>query len=129
MIDLSSIDRVQFLSLFFSLFIFFFIFELVKKRDIKEEYSLLWFALSFFLIYLSLDRHAIDRLAKLVGVAYPPSLLTLMITGFTFLLMIHITLIISRLSEQNKEMIQELGIGRLGTSPKQADLLIIVPAF
>jgi len=129
MIDISSIDRVQFLSLFFSLFIFFFIFELVKKRDIKEEYSLLWFALSFFLIYLSLDRHAIDRLAKLVDVAYPPSLLTLMITGFTLLLLIHITLIISRLSEQNKEMIQELGLVRLGAAPKKADILIIVPAY
>jgi glycosyltransferase involved in cell wall biosynthesis len=53
----------------------------------------------------------------------------LMITGFTFLLMIHITLIISRLSEQNKEIIQELGIVRLGTAPKKADLLIIVPAY
>lgn len=129
MIDLSSIDRIQFLSLFFSFFIFFFIFELVKAKSIKEEYSLLWFALSLFLIYFSIDRHAIDRLAKLVGVAYPPSLLTLIITGFTFLLLIHITLIISRLSEQNKEMIQELGLVRAGTPPKRADLLIIVPAF
>ena len=129
MIDFSSIDRIQFLSLFFSFFTFFFIFELVKKRDIKEEYSLLWFALSFFLIYLSLDRHAIDRLAKLVGVAYPPSLLTLMITGFTLLLLIHITLIISRLSEQNKEIIQELGLVRLGAAPQKADTLIIVPAY
>ena len=129
MIDLSSIDRVQFLSLFFSFFIFFFIFALVKNRSIKEEYSLLWFALSLFLIYFSIDRHAIDRLANLLGIAYPPSLLTLMITGFTFLLMIHITLIISRLSEQNKEIIQELGLVRLGTAPKQADLLIIVPAY
>jgi len=129
MIDLSSIDKIQFLSLFFSFFIFFFIFALVKNRSIKEEYSLLWFALSLFLIYFSIDRHAIDRLAKLLGVAYPPSLLTLMITGFTFLLLIHITLIISRLSEQNKEIIQELGLVRLGTAPKEADLLIIVPAY
>ena len=129
MIDLSSIDKIQFLSLFFSFFIFIFIFELVKKRSIKEEYSLLWFALSLFLIYLSIDRHAIDRLANLLDIAYPPSLLTLMITGFTFLLLIHITLIISRLSEQSKEMIQELGLVRLGTAPKEADLLIIVPAY
>jgi len=129
MIDLSSIDKIQFLSIFFSFFIFFVIFALVKERSIKEEYSLLWFALSLFLIYFSIDRHAIDRLANLLGIAYPPSLLTLMITGFTFLLLIHITMIISRLSEQNKEMIQELGLVRLGTAPKKADLLIIVPAY
>lgn len=129
MIDFSSIDKIQSISLFFSFFIFFFIFELVRNRDIKEEYSLLWFALSLFLIYFSVDRHAIDRMAKFVGIAYSPSLLTLMITGFTFLLLIHITLIISRLSEQNKDMIQELGIIRLGKVTKQAELLIIVPAY
>ena len=127
--DLASIDRIQFLSLFFSFFVFFFIFELVKKRNIKEEYSLLWFALSFFLIYLSLDRYAIDRLAKLVGISYPPSLLTLLITGFTFILLIHITMIISRLSDQNKEIIQELGLIRAGQTPKSGDLLVIVPAY
>ena len=129
MIDISSIDKIQLLSLFFSFFIFFFIFELVRKRSIKEEYSLLWFALSLFLIYFSIDRHAIDRLANLVGIAYAPSLLTLMLTGFTFLLLIHITLIISRLSEQNKEIIQELSLVRLGKAPKQADLLVIIPAY
>jgi hypothetical protein len=129
MTGLFDFDKIQFISLFFSFFIFFFIFELVRKRSIKEEYSLLWFALSLFLIYMSIDRHAIDRLAKIIGVAYPPSLLTLMITGFTFLLLIHITLIISRLSEQNKDIIQELALLRLGEQPKQADLLVIVPAY
>ena len=129
MTDLFSIDKIQFISLFFSFFIFFFIFELVRKKSIKEEYSLLWFALSLFLIYFSIDRHAIDRLANLAGVAYAPSLLTLMITGFTFLLLIHITIIISRLSEQNKDMIQELGLVQLGKVPRKADLLIIVPAY
>jgi len=129
MIDISSIDRIQFVSLFFSFFIFFFIFELVKRRSIKEEYSLLWFALSLFLIYFSIDRHAIDRLARILDIAYPPSLLTLMITGFTLLLLIHITLIISRLSEQNKEVIQEIALARLDRQPRQADLLIIIPAY
>jgi hypothetical protein len=124
-----AFDRIQFFSIIFSLFIFFFIFGLVKNRRVKEEYSLLWFAMSFFLLYLSFDRQAIDRLGALVGVAYPPSVLTLMTTGFTFLLLIHITVVISKLSEQNKELIQELGLGRLGTAAKSADLLVIIPAY
>jgi hypothetical protein len=124
-----AFDRIQFFSIIFSLFIFFFIFGLVKNRRVKEEYSLLWFAMSFFLLYLSFDRQAIDRLGALVGVAYPPSVLTLLTTGFTFLLLIHITVVISKLSEQNKELIQELGLGRLGTTPKSADLLVIIPAY
>ncbi|MCP3175628.1 DUF2304 family protein [Desulfuromonas sp. KJ2020] len=122
-------DRIQFFSILFSLFIFFFIFSLVKNRRVKEEYSILWFAMSLFLLYLSLDRFAIDRLGQLFGIAYPPSVLTLMTTGFTFLLLIHLTVVVTRLSEQNKEMIQELGLNRLSFQPKEADLLVIVPAY
>jgi len=122
-------DRIQFFSLAFSVFIFVFIFGLVKNRRIREEYSILWFAMSLFLLYLSLDRLAIDRLGALLGIAYPPSVLTLMTTGFTFLLLIHLTMVITRLSEQNKELIQEMGLWRSGEGRKAADVLVIVPAY
>jgi hypothetical protein len=129
MTSLFGFDRIQFFSIMFSLFIFIFIFGLVQNRRIKEEYSILWFAMSLFLIYMSFDRHAIDRLGAMVGVAYAPIVLTLMTTGFTFLLLIHITVVISRLSEQNKELIQELGLGRVDPLQKRADILVIIPAY
>ncbi|HXV21048.1 MAG TPA: DUF2304 family protein, partial [Desulfuromonadales bacterium] len=124
-----TFDRIQLFSIIFSLTIFLFIFGLVKNRRIKEEYSILWFAMSLFLLYLSLDRFAIDRLGRLFGIAYPPSVLTLMTTGFTFLLLIHLTVVMTRLSEQNKELIQEMGLGRLEPQTRKADLLVIVPAY
>ncbi len=123
------LDRIQFFSILFSLFIFFFIFRLVKNRQVKEEYSILWFVMSFFLLYLSLDRFAIDRLGHLFGIAYPPSVLMLMTTGFTFLVLIHLTVVITRLSDQNKELIQEMGLGQMTPQAKMADLLVIVPAY
>lgn len=122
-------DRIQFFSIIFSLFIFFFIFSLVKNRRVKEEYSILWFAMSFFLLYLSLDRYAIDRLGSLFGIAYPPSVLTLMTTGFTFLLLIHMTVVVTRLSDQNKELIQEMGLSHLRSGQRRHELLVIVPAY
>lgn len=130
------VDRIQFFSIIFSLVIFFFIFGLVKNKRVKEEYSILWFAMSIFLLYLSLDRYAIDRLGDLFGVAYKPSVLTLMTTGFIFLVLIHITVAITKLAEQNKELIQELGLRNselLGPSTvpegKRAGILAIVPAY
>lgn len=127
--DLLVFDRIQVVSLLFSLFIFFFIFKLVKNRRMKEEYSLLWFVMSFFLLYLSVDRFAIDRLGGLFGIAYAPSVLTLMTTGFTFLLLIHLTVVLTRLSEQNKEMIQEMGLWKGGAPERGSDILVIVPAY
>ena len=127
--DFFVFDKIQIFSILFSLFIFCFIFSLVKNKRIREEYSILWFAMSFFLLYLSLDRFAIDRLGHLFGIAYPPSVLTLMTTGFTFLLLIHLTVVVTRLSEQNKELIQEMGLWRCGPVEKRADVLVIVPAY
>lgn len=129
MANLFVFDRVQIFSLLFSLSILVFIFGLVKRRRIREEYSILWFAMSFFLLYLSLDRYAIDRLGHLFGIAYPPSVLTLMTTGFTFLLLIHLTVVLTRLSEQSKELIQELGLGRLAQEKRAGKILLIVPAY
>ncbi len=127
--DSFSIDRIQFFSIIFSLFIFFFIFNLVKKRRMKEEYSILWFTMSLFLIYMSIDRYAIDRLGRVVGIAYPPSVLMLMTTGFSFLMLIHLSVVITRLSDQNTELIQEMGLGRKKAGPKRAEIIVIVPAY
>jgi hypothetical protein len=124
-----AFDRIQVFSLLFSLSIFFFIFSLVKNKRVREEYSILWFTMSLFLLYLSLDRFAIDRLGNLFGIAYPPSVLTLMTTGFTFLLLIHLTVVITRLSEQNKELIQEMGLWQVGPAERRAEVLVIVPAY
>lgn len=122
-------DRIQILAIAFSVCIFALIFRLVKNRRIREEYSLLWFVMSLFFLYLSLDRYAIDRIGYLFGIAYPPSVLTLMTTGFTFLLLIHLTVVLTRLSEQNKELIQELGLGRLAAGERGGEVLVIIPAY
>ncbi|GAM11018.1 putative protein [Geobacter sp. OR-1] len=125
-------EKIQAVSLLFSLVIFTFIFGLVQKRRVKEEYSILWFLMSIFFIYLSLDKHAIDRFGDLFGVAYKPSILMLFTTAFTFLVLIHVSIVITKLSDQNKELIQELALGNLINSSsrtEQAEILVIVPAY
>jgi hypothetical protein len=124
-----AIDKIQIFSILFSLCIFFFIFSLVKNRKIREEYSLLWFAMSGCFLYLSLDRYAIDRLGDLFGVAYKPIVFTLLTTGFIFLLLIHLTAVITRLSEQNNELIQEMGLWQCRGAASEAAILAIVPAY
>lgn len=130
MIDILPIDRIQFFGIIFSIAIFWFIISLIKHRRIKEEYSLLWLALSLAFIYLSADRFAVDRLADMVGIAYKPSVLILIVIGFMTLILVHITLVITRLSDQNRELIQELGLGRVAAPPADhPEVLIIIPAF
>lgn len=128
--QLLPFDRVQFFGILFSAAIFSFIFGLVKNRRIKEEYSLLWLALSSVFLYLSFDRWAVDRLADLVGIAYKPSVLILVVIGFMTLILVHITIVITRLSDQNRDLAQELGLSRLSPAPaRTSDILIIIPAY
>ncbi len=126
------LDKIQLVSLIFSLAIFVFIFSLVKSRKVKEEYSLLWFAMTFFFIYISLNKRAIDHFGDLFGIAYKPSILMLFTTGFIFLVLVHITIVITRLSDQNKELIQELGLNNLkavSAATGISDVLVIIPAY
>lgn len=130
MSDIIPFDRVQLFGILFSFAIFWFIITLVKHRRIKEEYSLLWLALSLVFIYLSVDRWAVDRFADLVGIAYKPSVLILIFIGFMTLILVHLTLVITRISDQNRELAQELGLNRLPAAPEgHPDILIIIPAY
>jgi hypothetical protein len=130
-------DRIQIFSILFSLAVFLVIFSLVKRRRVKEEYSILWFATSLAFIYLSLDRLAVDRLGDLFGIAYKPTILLLIIAGFITLVLIHITVVITRLADQNKEMIQELALANLRRDLaelppnccRNSHVLAIVPAY
>ena len=109
-----------------------------QHRKVKEEYSILWFATALVFLYMSLDRYAVDRLGSLFGIAYKPTIILLLIAGFITLVLVHITVVITRLTDQNKEMIQELGLSNLNRklpnvppdiAHKSSDILVIVPAY
>ncbi len=52
----------------------------------------------------------LERFADLVGVAYAPSALFLVALGFILLLLLHFSLVISRLADQTKVLAQRLGL-------------------
>jgi hypothetical protein len=87
--------------------------QLIRKRLLSEEYSILWFLTSGVLLLLAIDRHFIDRLAALIGVAYPPSLLLLGSIFAGFVLSMHFSVALSRLSKENKRLAQEIALLRL----------------
>lgn len=103
----------QILSIIGSLAIIFFLIELVRSRRLKESYSLLWFGIAFIFLLLSLWRNLLAFLASLMGVDYPPAALFLILIMGLYLLSIHFSIVISRLSEENKDLSQEIGLAKL----------------
>ena len=105
-----NIQTTQYIAIFVSISLFLYIFYLVRKKKIKEEYSLLWLASSFIFIVFSIWRHGLEFFAKLMGIAYPPAALFLILMLAIFLILIEFSINISRLTENNKILAQELAL-------------------
>jgi hypothetical protein len=86
--------------------------ELVRRRQLREEYSLLWLGTAFAMLLVSAWRDLLHGLSRLVGIVYPPNLLFLLAALFTLLLLLYFSTVITRLSQENKEIAQELALLR-----------------
>ena len=103
-------EKIQIISLLFSGLILYTIFEMVRKKKIKEEYSILWFIMGLTFLFLSLVPTTIDTLGNLFGIAYAPTLILLLLFAFVLSVLIHFSVVLSKLSEKNKDLIQEVGL-------------------
>lgn len=84
--------------------------ELVRRRRMAEGYSLLWLLTALALVVLSLWRDLLDILAQMIGIFYPPTALFVVGFGFLILILLQFSLVITRLSAENKQLAQQLGI-------------------
>jgi len=100
----------QILSIITSVAIILLLIELVKTRRLEEKYSLLWFGIFFVFLLFSLWRKLLDYLASLIGVDYPPAAIFLIMIISAYLLLLHFSVVISKLTKRNKDLSQEIGL-------------------
>ena len=105
-------DLTKIVSLALSAGIFFFVLWLVRERRLREKYAILWLCTSVFVILLTASRRLLEVAALSVGIYYPPSLLFLV--GVLFLMAVAIgqSVTLSRLSESNHSLAQEMALLR-----------------
>jgi hypothetical protein len=86
------------------------IFELVRRKRIKERYSLLWFFTGLCMLTLTLKRDWLEQFSSMVGIYYAPSSLFLLLSGFMILILIHYSTVLSQLLSQNQKLGQKLAL-------------------
>jgi hypothetical protein len=106
----SNIQITQYIAIAASIGLFIYISYLVRNKRIKEEYSLLWLLFSVVFIFFSVWRDGLEYFAKLVGVAYPPAALFIILLLAVFLILIEFSRIISLLTDRTIALAQEVGI-------------------
>lgn len=110
MITLFVFQKIQVFALIASISLFFFLLYLIRKKKMKEEFSLLWLFFGIVFIVFSAWRSGLDFIAGIVGIAYPPAAMFLLFTLAFFFILIEFSTIISRLSDRNKNLTQEIGL-------------------
>ena len=103
-------SRVQVVAILVSALLFLGLLELVRQRRLLERYALLWLFSALFLLVLSTWTGLLEELANLVGIAYPPSALFVFAFGFILVLLLHFSVAVSRLADQNKVLAQRLAL-------------------
>ena len=106
-------DIIQYISITASLLFIGLIIELIRKRKIKEEYALLWLFLGLVFLALSIWRKSLEIISYGLGIAYAPAALFLIIIAILIAILIHFSIAISKLKENNKILIQEIGLVQL----------------
>jgi hypothetical protein len=115
-------SRVQIVAIVVASGLFVVILELVRRRRLMERYALLWLGSSIVLLALSIWRQGLELFASAVGVAYAPSALFVVALGFIGLLLLHFSLVISRLADQTKVLAQRVGLLEHELEAARADL-------
>jgi hypothetical protein len=82
---------------------------LIKKRRLKEEYAIIWIIAEGMLFVFGIFPGLLGTISEIIGVYY---LTALFIVSFVFLFIVafYNSIILSRLSEMNAVLIQEVAL-------------------
>ncbi|HEY3308711.1 MAG TPA: DUF2304 domain-containing protein [Desulfuromonadaceae bacterium] len=99
--------KQQLFSLLICLFVFAFTVNMVRKRRLREEYSVLWLCTSILMFVLVLKYDLLVKITNLIGAGLPTTTLFLCANLFLILIAMQFSIRISKHSDQIKNLAQE----------------------
>lgn len=102
--------RLQIIAIVIALMFMFFIFRLISKGKLREEYSFIWIVCTALLLLFSIWRDGLDVIAKLLGIYYAPSLIFLGAIFAIVVFLVHLSVVNSKQHQQIKDLAQEMAL-------------------
>jgi hypothetical protein len=109
----------------FAVFFLIVVTDLMRRRVLMEQYSLFWLGMGIVLLILSVFHQWLNPLADLLHIAYPPSLLFLIGFLFLFGIMLHLTVVLTRLTLRSIRLVQELGMTKAEMVQMQEKIMFL----
>jgi hypothetical protein len=103
-------SRLQVVAILATAALLLIVLELVRRRRVMERYALLWLLSSGVLLVLSVWSGLLEQLASSIGIETPSNALFAIAFGFTLVLLLHFSMVISGLTDQNKVLAQRLAL-------------------
>jgi hypothetical protein len=99
--------RQQIFALITSLVVFIFTIDMVRKRRLREEYSVLWLMTSLTMFVLVIKYDWLVALTEFIGAVLPTTTLFIGAVIFLMLIAVQFSIKISKLTDQVKNLAQE----------------------
>jgi hypothetical protein len=96
-----------------------FILVLLRRRQLRSKYALLWIGLALVLGVLGLFPGLLTAVSEAVGIFYPPALFLLVAVGFLFAVVIQFSWELSRLEDRSRTLAEEIAL--LRAQPREPD--------
>ena len=85
-------------------------FELIRRRNIKEKYTVLWVLIGVGIVLLAAFPGLLDLLADALGVSSGPNLLLFVTALVLTLVCVHLSVEVSRLEDRSRALAEEIGL-------------------
>jgi hypothetical protein len=105
-------DLLKILAMAGSALVLIVVVELIRRGRLKERYALLWLVAGGVLLITASSRNVLEYVSHLLGIFYPPSFLFLVAFLFLLLITLHFSVVISGVTEKNKQLAQEIALLR-----------------
>ena len=89
-----------------------FILRLVRARQLRSKYALLWLVIGVLLLPLAVVPGVLNTVSEWLGVLYSPTIFLLLAVGFLFLVVVHYSWELSRLENRTRTLAEELALLR-----------------
>ena len=105
--------RAHVLVLAITVFNLIVILRLVRRRELRAKYSILWVSIGALLVAMAASPRLLDRISLTLGIIYPPATFFLGAITLLFLISIHFSWELSRLEERTRTLAEEAALLRL----------------
>jgi hypothetical protein len=120
--------RTHVIAAVFGVLVLGFMLELLRRRQLREKYAILWLGVSVVVIVLAAFPSVLNWSADRLGIKDPPNLLTFSAVVVLLLVAVHLSWEASRLEEETRTLAEEVGLLRMQMHALGVERIAATPA-